>query len=136
MTSTSPDFPVALTRSFISLVINGLIHLSGRHAVVLRQTPIGESFVVPDVEVRLPAVVGHEHLAVLKRTHGARIHIYIGIELLEYHAQAALLQEQTNGRRGNAFTQRRNDASRYEYVLHVVRPYRFFRKVRYRPGSV
>jgi hypothetical protein len=45
---------------------------------------VEEPLVVPDVEVGLGSVVGHEDLAVLERVHRARIHVEIGIELLHH----------------------------------------------------
>ena len=34
---------------------------------------------------RLSAIVGHEHLTVLQRAHGARVHVHIGVQLLAGH---------------------------------------------------
>ncbi len=48
-----------------------------------RETLVDEALVVAQVEVGLGAVVGDEHLAVLERTHGARIDVQIGVELLD-----------------------------------------------------
>ena len=41
----------------------------------------------------LPILAGDEHLAVLKRAHGAGIDVQIGIELLRLHAQTARFQQ-------------------------------------------
>ena len=54
---------------------------------------VDEALVVSDVEVGLGAVLGHEHLAVLKRAHRPGIDVQIGIELLCLHAQPACLQQ-------------------------------------------
>ena len=48
---------------------------------------------MPDVEIGLGAVLGDEHLAVLKRAHGAGIDVEIGIELLRLHPQPARFQQ-------------------------------------------
>jgi hypothetical protein len=40
-----------------------------------------EALVVPEVQIGLGAVLGHEHLAVLERRHRARIDVDVRIEL-------------------------------------------------------
>ncbi len=52
-----------------------------RDVVRLRERAIDESFVVAEVEIRLGAVVGDEHLAVLERRHRPRIDVQVRIEL-------------------------------------------------------
>ena len=52
-----------------------------------------EGFDIVIVEVGLCAVVGDEHLAVLKRRHRARIDVEVGVEFPEPHRIAPRLQE-------------------------------------------
>ena len=53
----------------------------------------GEALVVAEIEIRLGAVVGHEHLAMLIGRHRAGIDIEVGVELLDPRAVAARLQQ-------------------------------------------
>jgi len=48
---------------------------------------------VPDVEVGLRAVVGHEDLAMLERVHRAGVDVEIGVELLHADPQPAHFQQ-------------------------------------------
>ena len=45
-----------------------------------------------DVQIGFGSVIGDEDLAVLKRIHGARIHVEIWIELLHRDAEATSCQ--------------------------------------------
>jgi hypothetical protein len=54
---------------------------------------INESLVVAKVEVRFGTVIGDEHLAVLKRAHGARIDIDVGIEFLDRDREPARFEQ-------------------------------------------
>ena len=65
-----------------------------------------EALVMAEIEIGLGAVRGDEHLAVLKRAHGAGIHVDVGIQLHHADFEAACLENGAQGRRGNAFTQR------------------------------
>ena len=57
------------------------VDAAGGDVVRLRERAIDEALVVAEVEVRLGAVVGDEHLAVLERRHRARIDVDVRIEL-------------------------------------------------------
>ncbi len=83
-----------------------LVDLAGGDAVVEGETLVEEAFVVAEIEIRLAAVVGDEDLAVLERAHGARVHVEIGIELLNDDTKPALLEEQTDGCRRDALAER------------------------------
>ena len=76
----------------------------------------GEALVVPEVEVGLRPVVGHEHLAMLERRHRARIDVEVGVELPEPHRIAARLQQRPERRRREALAERRDHAARDEDV--------------------
>ena len=60
---------------------------------------------MPQVQVRLRAVVGDEDLPVLIGAHGAGVHVDIGVELLVAHPDAPLLQQPSQGRRADALSQ-------------------------------
>ena len=51
------------------------------------QVAVQEALVVPDIEIGLSTILGHENLAVLERVHGARIHVQVRVELLHGHLQ-------------------------------------------------
>ena len=78
---------------------------------------IDEPLVVSEVEVRLGAVVGDEHFAVLERRHRARIDVEIRVELQHRHAQSALDEQSSERRRGDALAERRDDAAGHEDVF-------------------
>ena len=69
------------------------------------------------VKVRLRAVFGDENFPVLKRAHGARIHVDIGIEFEDRDLELAGFEDGGEGRRKNAFTQRGNHPAGYANVL-------------------
>ena len=60
---------------------------------------VDEALVVAEVEVGLGAVVGDEHLAVLERTHGARIDVDIGVELEDRNREPRASKDGGQGRR-------------------------------------
>ena len=68
---------------------DGRIHLPGGDIRRPGQIAVEEALVVADVEVGFSAVLGDEHLAVLKRVHGARIDVEVRVELLHRHLQTA-----------------------------------------------
>ena len=57
------------------------------------------------IEIALGAVLRDEHFAVLEGTHGARIHVDIGIELDHGDLEAARLEDRAQGGGGDAFAQ-------------------------------
>ena len=60
--------------------------------LLLRPVVVRTALVVAEIEVRLGAVVRHEHLAVLERAHGAGIDVDVGIELDEGDPEPARLE--------------------------------------------
>ena len=93
------------------------IHLSGGDVRRSGQVAIQESFVMADVEIGLRAVLGDEHLAVLERIHGARVHVEVRIEFLHSHLQAARGEQLTETAGGQALAERGDDAAGDEDVL-------------------
>jgi hypothetical protein len=92
-----------------------LVHLAGGEIVAAGHARAHEALVVPEVEVGLRAVVGDVHLAVLERAHGARIDVDVGVELEQRDAQAARLEDGSQGRRREPLAQRGNHTTRDEY---------------------
>ena len=72
---------------------------------------VGEALVVAEIEIGFGAVVGDENLAVLERAHGAGIDVEVGIEFLQRDGQAAAFEQAADGRRRDAFAERRNHAA-------------------------
>ena len=81
------------------------VYLAGGQVGVFVQVFVDEALVMTQIQIGLGAVIGHEHLAVLQRAHGARVHVHIGVQLLAGHLQAAALQKPTQRCSGNAFAQ-------------------------------
>src|SRR5690606_37658609 len=70
-----------------------------------------EALVVPEIEIRFGAVLRHEHLAVLERTHRSGIDVDVRIELDQANLEPARLENraETSGR--DPFPERRHDAA-------------------------
>ena len=79
-----------------SLPITRRVDLAGRDVVEPRHLRRHEPLVVTEVEVGLGAVVGDEHLAVLRRVHRARIHVDVRIQLHVRDLEAAVLHQRTD----------------------------------------
>ncbi len=87
------------------LVDDVLVDAAGGDVVGLgRRTP-GEALVVAKIEVGFRPVVGDEDLAVLGRAHRARIDVEIGVELAKPHPITTGLQQRSESRGRNSFTE-------------------------------
>ena len=95
------------------------VHAAAGDIGRLRQRLVDEPLVVPQVQIRLRAVVRHEHLAVLVRVHRAGIDVDVRVELLDRNAQAAAFQQPPQRRGRDALAQRGHDAARDEEKLGV-----------------
>ena len=69
------------------------------------------ALVMPEVEIGLGAVVGHEDFAVLIRAHRAGIDIQIRVELAQPHLEAARLQQRPERRRAQPLAERGDHAA-------------------------
>ena len=56
-----------------------LIDLTGGEVIALAHLGAHKTFVVSKIEIGLGAVFGHKDLAMLKRTHGSRVYIDVGV---------------------------------------------------------
>jgi hypothetical protein len=81
---------------------HGLVDRTCGGVGITRQRLVYEPLVVPEVEVRLATVVGHEDLPVLEGVHGPRVDVYVRVELLDGHPEPPALQEAPKRRRGEA----------------------------------
>ena len=98
------------------LLDDGLVDLTGGDVIGLGGVHTGEALVVPQVEVGLRAVVGHEDLAVLIGAHRPRIDVQIGVKLAQADLIAASLQERAKGGGRETFSQGGDHAAGDENV--------------------
>jgi hypothetical protein len=95
---------------------HALVDAPGGEIAVTPGGGADETLVVPEIEVRLRAVVGDEHLAVLERTHGAGIDVDVRVELDHRDLETARLEDRAQGCGGDALPQRGNHATGDENV--------------------
>ena len=81
------------------------VDAAGCPVIVAGKLRVREALVVPQIEVRLRAVFGHKHFAMLKRAHRARIHVQVRIAFLKSDLETATFEETTNRGGGYAFSQ-------------------------------
>ena len=93
----------------------GPVYLTGGNGAVAAEVLVYKTLVVAQIQVCLGAVLGNEHFPVLVGTHGARVHIDIGVELLIAHPDAPLLQQPSQRCRADAFSQAGHHAAGHEY---------------------
>ncbi|GGH97378.1 hypothetical protein GCM10007170_27480 [Arthrobacter liuii] len=72
---------------------------------------------MPDVQVRLGAIICDEDLAVLEGVHRARIHVQVGIELLHRYGESARPQQMTKAGRRQSLAERGRHTTGDEDVL-------------------
>ena len=96
---------------------DGFVDAAGGPVIVAGQLAVGEALVVAEVEVGFGAVIGDEDFAMLKRRHGARIHVQVGIELLQRDFQAAAFHQAANRSRRQSLAKRRHYTASHKDVL-------------------
>jgi hypothetical protein len=69
------------------------VNFTGGEIVALGHGGAHEALVMPKIQVSLGAILGDEYFAVLKRAHGARININIGVELEKGNLEAARFED-------------------------------------------
>ena len=99
------------------------VDLAGGDVRLARQVRVEKALVVPDVEVGLRAVVGHEHLAVLEGVHGARVDVEVGVELLHHDPQAAQFQQAAQAGCGQSLAEAGGHAASDEEMSGLRRPW-------------
>jgi len=70
-----------------------------------------ESFVVAKVKIGLRAIVRHEYLAMLERTHRARIHVDVWVQLDHADRESARFEDRAKTGRCDALPEGRNHAA-------------------------
>ena len=93
------------------------IDLAGREVGVFVQIFVDEAFVVTKIEIGLGAVLGDVDLTVLIGTHGARIDVDVGIELLRRDLQPACLEKPPERGCRNALAKTGDNAAGDENIL-------------------
>ena len=96
---------------------HAFINLAGGEVVGLLHSGVDESLVVAQVQVGFCAVVGHKHLAVLDRRHGAGVHVEVGIELDEGDGEAARFEDGGERGGGDSLAQGRHHTAGDEQSL-------------------
>src|SRR5207244_11057065 len=96
---------------------HALVDAPGGDVARLGQVLVDEALVVAQVEIGLGTVIGHEHLAVLVRRHGARIDVDVRVELEDRDRDAAGLEDASNGGGGDALAEGAGNAAGHKDVL-------------------
>ena len=96
--------PTEYMNFLISPVQHVPIHLARGKIGILIEIHVDKTLVVTEVEVGFGAVLGDENLAVLIRAHGARVDIYVRVELLRDNAQPLSLQHHAEARRRDSLS--------------------------------
>ena len=84
---------------------HGRIDPASRDAVALARGDPDIALVVPQIEIGLGAVIGHENFPVLIGAHRAGIDIEVGVELAQTHLEAARLQQRAERRRAQTLAE-------------------------------
>ena len=103
------------------LLQHGLVDLPAGEVVEARERGVGEAFVMPEIEIRLCAVIQHIHFAVLERAHRAGIDIQVRIELLQRDFEAAALQQRAEGGGRESLAQGTYYSACQKNILHAFR---------------
>jgi hypothetical protein len=98
------------------------VDLPGGDVRLALEVGVQEALVVADVEIGFRAVVGHEHLAVLERVHGARVDVEVGVELLHRDPQATKLEQSAEAGGGESLAEAGGDAPGDEEMSGLCRP--------------
>ena len=98
------------------------VDLTGGQVGVFVQILVNEPLVVAQVQVCFRTVLGDVDLAVLVGTHGARVHVDIGVQLLCGHFQATGLQQTAQRSGRNALAKTGDHAAGHKNILrHISR---------------
>ena len=76
---------------------DGFVDAAGGPVIVAGKFGVSEALVVAEVEVGFGAVFGDEDFAVLKRAHGAGIHVEVRVAFLQGDFKAATFEETSDG---------------------------------------
>src|SRR6185503_8299551 len=79
------------------------IDLSAGEVAGTAQADVNESFVVTQIQIRFCAVIQYVDLAMLIRTHRARIHVDVRIQFLDGNFKTAFPEQESRCRGGDTF---------------------------------
>jgi hypothetical protein len=82
---------------------DAFVDLAAGEVVMPAEDAIGETLVVPEIEISFGAVVQNVNFSMLEGVHRARIDVQIGIELLKDDPQPAQFEQGAKGGSGQAF---------------------------------
>ena len=121
----------------LTLLLNHtLVDTSRRNVVGMAGRNRSETLIVPQVKVRLCAVLRHVALAVFIRVQCSRVDVDIRIQFLNRHRVTARLQQSGDRGRYDSLAERRSDTARYENVLGFTEFHYLFEFILYLPYSV
>ena len=93
------------------LIDHILVNAPGGVIIALAHAGAHKALIMAEVQVRLRAVMGHIHLAMLKRAHGAGVDIDIRVQFQKGDLQAARLQDRAQRGGGDPLAERRDHAA-------------------------
>ena len=93
---------------------HGLVNLARGEVVGLFHARFDETLIVAQIQVGLCAVVGHENLAVLKRRHGARVYVDVGVKLDEGDFESPRFEDRGKRGGGDSLAQGRHHTAGHE----------------------
>ena len=93
------------------------VDLAGGKVGPAVQILVDKTLVMPQIQIRLAAVLGHIDLAVLVGAHGAGVHVDIRIELLRGDFQPTAFQQPPEGRRRDPFAKPGYDAAGHKNIF-------------------
>ncbi|MDR6152681.1 hypothetical protein QF021_000770 [Acidovorax delafieldii] len=79
------------------LLQHGLVNLARGEVIGFLHARFDETLVVAQIQVGFCAVIGHEHLAVLERRHGARVYVDVGVKLDEGDFESPRFEDRGKG---------------------------------------
>ena len=94
-----------------------LVNIPRRQVGAAGKLQIDEPLVMPQIQVGLPPVLGHEHLPVLVRRHRPRVHIQVRVQFQHRNAHPPAFQDAPHGGDTNPLAQRAYHAAGNEYEL-------------------
>ena len=87
------------------------------YIVFLRHPLVQKALVVSEIQIRFRTIVGYIHFAVFVRVHGSRIHVDVGIQLLNSDTKSAGDEKAAQRCANDAFSERRCDPSGHDNVF-------------------
>jgi len=100
-----------------------LVNLAGGEVVELFHPRRDEALVVAQVQIGFGTVFGDEHLAMLERTHGARVKVDVRVQFEQRDLQTTRFKNRPQRRGSNALTQGGNDPTRDKHIFNHRNPF-------------